>query len=219
MHIEGIGFSGYRSFGEALQLIGPFSKINLFVGQNNSGKSNILLFIKQIMPIAFMSMMGKGGQPKIEQLDRSLHQTSGIFRCAVGVRPDGSQLRGLVEKIGSQSQKRASEILDRLFHSPILNRGTELGWFVYEAPWNQNLEIQKELVKELHKFRSLLIEIGTSFGMPLPEQREGRSSSTGFLRLYVLSPLERSTPRQLSSSLRFVNLEILVAQLKMIIVG
>jgi AAA15 family ATPase/GTPase len=44
--IDGIGLSGYRSFGSEHQLIGPFGKINLFIGQNNSGKSNILFFLK-----------------------------------------------------------------------------------------------------------------------------------------------------------------------------
>ena len=45
--IDGIGLSGYRSFGDEVQRIGPFGKINLFIGKNNSGKSNIILFLKQ----------------------------------------------------------------------------------------------------------------------------------------------------------------------------
>jgi predicted ATP-dependent endonuclease of OLD family len=45
--IDGIGLSGYRSFGDNLQRIGPFGKINLFIGKNNSGKSNISLFLKK----------------------------------------------------------------------------------------------------------------------------------------------------------------------------
>jgi hypothetical protein len=43
--IIGFGLAGYRSFGPGLQRIGPCRKINLLVGQNNSGKSNILRFI------------------------------------------------------------------------------------------------------------------------------------------------------------------------------
>lgn len=43
--IDGIALSNYRSFGFDIQKIGPFSKINLFIGKNNSGKSNILRFI------------------------------------------------------------------------------------------------------------------------------------------------------------------------------
>ena len=43
--IDGLGFSNYRSIGENPVLLYPFTKVNLFVGPNNSGKSNILRFI------------------------------------------------------------------------------------------------------------------------------------------------------------------------------
>lgn len=48
--ILGFGISGYRSFGSALQRVGPCRKINLIIGQNNSGKSNILKFIHDHYP-------------------------------------------------------------------------------------------------------------------------------------------------------------------------
>jgi predicted ATP-dependent endonuclease of OLD family len=41
---------GYRSFGNKIQRFANLSKINLFIGQNNSGKSNILRFIHEIYP-------------------------------------------------------------------------------------------------------------------------------------------------------------------------
>lgn len=43
--LDGLGFSNYRSIGEKPVLLYPFSKVNLFVGPNNCGKSNILRFI------------------------------------------------------------------------------------------------------------------------------------------------------------------------------
>ena len=43
--LEGLGFSNYRSIGEEPVLLYPFSKVNLFVGPNNCGKSNLLRFI------------------------------------------------------------------------------------------------------------------------------------------------------------------------------
>lgn len=46
MLIDGIALGNYRSFGNELQYIGPFKKINIIIGQNNVGKSNIILFIK-----------------------------------------------------------------------------------------------------------------------------------------------------------------------------
>lgn len=44
MHLNGILIGDYRSIGEE-QRIGPLGKINLFIGPNNSGKSNILRFV------------------------------------------------------------------------------------------------------------------------------------------------------------------------------
>jgi predicted ATPase len=44
--VLGLGIGGYRSFGSDLQRIGPCTKINLIIGQNNSGKSNVLRFIQ-----------------------------------------------------------------------------------------------------------------------------------------------------------------------------
>lgn len=43
--LNGLGFSCYRSIEEQPVLLYPFSKVNLFVGPNNCGKSNILRLI------------------------------------------------------------------------------------------------------------------------------------------------------------------------------
>lgn len=40
--LQGIRIANYRSFAPSLETIGPFKKINLFVGQNNAGKSKVL---------------------------------------------------------------------------------------------------------------------------------------------------------------------------------
>ncbi len=45
MLIKGFAFSGYRSIGNKLTKIAPLKKINLIIGQNNVGKSNIINFL------------------------------------------------------------------------------------------------------------------------------------------------------------------------------
>lgn len=45
----GFGIAGYRSFRDELQVVGPLKKVNLFAGQNNSGKSNVLRFVRQFV--------------------------------------------------------------------------------------------------------------------------------------------------------------------------
>ena len=62
--IDGIGLSGYRSFGDKVQRIGPFGKINLFIGKNNSGKSNIIKFIHE-----HYSIILKKGECRFDVLD------------------------------------------------------------------------------------------------------------------------------------------------------
>lgn len=45
MLLKGFGFSGYRSIGDEMVRIGPLKKVNLIIGQNNVGKSNIVNFL------------------------------------------------------------------------------------------------------------------------------------------------------------------------------
>ena len=42
--------SGYRSFGKEPQYFDRFAKINILIGKNNSGKSNVLRAIKEVLP-------------------------------------------------------------------------------------------------------------------------------------------------------------------------
>jgi len=43
--LTGFGLSGYRSFGPESQFVHPLRRINIFAGQNNVGKSNLLSFV------------------------------------------------------------------------------------------------------------------------------------------------------------------------------
>lgn len=48
--VPGIGFSGYRSFAEWAEFLFP-TKVTVLAGINNSGKSNVLRFIQNILPL------------------------------------------------------------------------------------------------------------------------------------------------------------------------
>ena len=45
--IDGLRVSGYRSFGSEVE-ISDLAQINVFIGKNNCGKSNVLRFVKHI---------------------------------------------------------------------------------------------------------------------------------------------------------------------------
>ncbi len=48
--IPNLAIAGYRSFGREPQYFDQFAKLNLFIGQNNAGKSNVLRFLSEIYP-------------------------------------------------------------------------------------------------------------------------------------------------------------------------
>lgn len=45
---DGIGIAGFRSFGNDMQYLPNLGKVNIMIGKNNSGKSNILKFINYL---------------------------------------------------------------------------------------------------------------------------------------------------------------------------
>ncbi|MER8604797.1 ATP-binding protein [Mesorhizobium sp. M1233] len=50
--IQGFRIEGFRSIYRDVQEIGPLEKINIFIGQNNSGKSNVIRFISRYIVTA-----------------------------------------------------------------------------------------------------------------------------------------------------------------------
>lgn len=51
--LHGVGFTGYRSFGDDWNPIAMDSKITVLAGQNNSGKSNVLRYVHEVLPHLF----------------------------------------------------------------------------------------------------------------------------------------------------------------------
>jgi len=82
--LSGFAFTGYRSFFSETQFVGPLSKINFFIGANNSGKSNLLCFINDKLSEAF-----KNGEFATEGLDTPLEK-SGTVQLLIGFDPKES---------------------------------------------------------------------------------------------------------------------------------
>jgi AAA15 family ATPase/GTPase len=47
--LYGFTISNFRNFGDSEQWISPLGRVNIFIGSNNSGKSNVLRFVKRIL--------------------------------------------------------------------------------------------------------------------------------------------------------------------------
>lgn len=76
MLLKGFGFSGYRSFGNELTKIAPLRKVNLIIGKNNIGKSNIINFLNEQYSYFVFKARNKrqfGKKPKVTFKDIDRH--------------------------------------------------------------------------------------------------------------------------------------------------
>lgn len=150
MFIDGLGLAGYKSFGSEVQKIGPFKKINLFIGQNNSGKSNILTFLTRHYKTALDSANGVSIKWEFDtSVDRHQHSGESFGKLIIefGLRIKGSNYQALLKKL--KSKKDITNYLERLFSSKTLRRGTDLLWYPYEAEFGGQLKLSTKIVNEI----------------------------------------------------------------------
>lgn len=138
VYIDGIGISGYRSFGKTLQRIGPFGKVNLLIGANNSGKSNILRFLVEHFP-----EFG-AGSAKSREL-QALDKHSGVDPSfEVGIRACRILKR-------FEQTSYFHDVLE-ILAAPLLSRDTTCAWFPFQlGTKSRALAISKEIAVDVMK--------------------------------------------------------------------
>ncbi len=149
LELDGFGFGSYRSFGEGLQLVGPLDKINLIIGQNNSGKSNILRFAFQhLHGIAEAAGNGRG-YSGLMPIDNHLGAKSTRSTFAFGQRVKGPWLDDLTERLEKRQQLGALNLIQKLLASEILTAQGMISWFRYEHNKMNQLELSSDFVSQL----------------------------------------------------------------------
>ncbi|MBD2035317.1 AAA family ATPase [Leptolyngbya sp. FACHB-321] len=153
MFIEGFGVAGYRSFGSELQRIGPFRKLNLIVGQNNSGKSNILSFLARHYQVAQQSTISRVRKWDIDALDRPLKDSTGKLIVEFGCKFDSDfYIKTILKKYERQLESRGSYgkgLVQRILQAEALSKGTSLAWFKYEGNWGEQLVFSSNQIDEI----------------------------------------------------------------------
>lgn len=97
MKLDGFGIAGYRSFGPELVHIKDLGKVNVFIGKNNSGKSNILRFCKHLSSIT----LGQQYKGFDQSLDYCVNLADKDIRFAIQIRRDSPVTGELYNKIVS----------------------------------------------------------------------------------------------------------------------
>ena len=152
--IDGLGIAGYRSFGPEVQRFGPFGKVNMIVGKNNSGKSNILrLIAKHLQEVAKSASGSPGGKAGFDQIDRYMGAGStNSIRIDFGQSLEGARLDEMLGEINNSHDRLIHEYAGRVFSALADPADPELAWFPYRAPWPGKMgkfEIDRSVVEML----------------------------------------------------------------------
>ncbi len=165
MFIDGIGISSYRSFGDELQLIGPCGKVNVLIGQNNSGKSNVLRFLTTYYRRLAKAAVS-GGSVGLADLDEHLGTRSGAVKVAFGLRLNSELYKKMLQqrRLLKDDPQRVVPLINRLLQFEEMMYGTGLSWFVYVARPGHNFAPHDELIEQIVDHR-LVDRPGTSGGL------------------------------------------------------
>ncbi len=155
MKIDGFGITEYRSFGPEIQRIGPFAKISIFVGKNNSGKSNILRVLSKHYSKLILSSRGKATNFGFEEIDRHLGTTSGKFFFEPCLLLGGEAHMRILESLEAKLNHRTKEIVSRILNSEPLTHGTPMAWFKYEAAWGSQLALSHSQIDKIAQDTSI----------------------------------------------------------------
>jgi len=135
--VPNLAIAGYRSFGKEPQFFERFAKINIFIGQNNAGKSNILRFLSEVYSL----VAGQQGMA-LDALARHLPDHSplllGIGEPIDTTNPTDSALAETHRLVAGfkdpDHQAFVATILGKLMKEKARLDGTELCWTLITLP-------------------------------------------------------------------------------------
>ena len=135
--IPNLAIAGYRSFGRMPQYFERFTKVNIFIGQNNAGKSNILRFLHEVYP-----HVSKPAGLKLESLANHLPDKPpillGIGEKLDNTNPERPVLTNssrLIDEKGNEHEKNsAATIFGKLFSEKARLDKTDMCWTLLTLP-------------------------------------------------------------------------------------
>ncbi len=145
--IDGFGFSSYRSFGDDTQIIGPCSKINLLIGQNNSGKSNILLFINKYFNRVMECLINKD-RITFEEIEKHKGLINNNIYFQIGVDPNSEHIKKISDNLEIHGLKYKG-LFHKLLEFDKIRKNSNLIWIQYIAIGGNKFEIDKKWIEEI----------------------------------------------------------------------
>lgn len=140
--IPNLAIAGYRSFGKQPQYFDNFEKINIFIGQNNAGKSNVLRFLHEVY-----SQTRQRDAAKLDTLARHLPNRPPIL-LGIGEklergdsgRPILPKRHRLLQRFQEFQADRANTILGKIFAEKCRIDQTLQCWTLLTIPNGADLQ-------------------------------------------------------------------------------
>lgn len=166
MLLKGFGFAGYRSFGGELVKFGPLKKVNLIIGQNNSGKSNVIRFLHEQYPFFIDKAKNQGlyGRERKEtpfkNIDRHISEKRSLHKISFPIFEvdiDAHIKRMLPDDVRSSAHR---QMVKKILLSDSFFDGQAV-WFTYSSvDPESNFQLEADLdgiaqILKPHEWQSL----------------------------------------------------------------
>lgn len=150
--ILGFGLSGYRSFGPELQRVGPCRKINLIIGQNNSGKSNLLNFVHD----HYGKLCGRD-QWKLEQLEVNRSTSNSPCQLSLALSVTEERIEKWEQHARITNRKEIRQQIQRVLRSVGYDKCGEGFWIDLTAPGSpSSVQIRNEFISRIAAEQGLM---------------------------------------------------------------
>jgi AAA15 family ATPase/GTPase len=160
--IKNLAIGGYRSFGKDIQYFDNFEKVNLFIGRNNSGKSNILRFINEVV--------GRHNEFRGNNLDKMAYHLPDRPKLIIGHGDFIEEVKNrLLLRMGDDGKRRYAtvEALNKIVDKKHLHAGSKYLWSLKCISQNDAItDFRYRAVESLSdsEVKSLLDDTGLYYG-------------------------------------------------------
>lgn len=149
--LKGFGVTGYRSFGPTPQFFYPLDKINLIVGRNNVGKSNVLRLIQLLWQFSEKRNSFDG----VAGFDVHQGSRTAQFSWRLPLESNGDEVNAFIEGIPSSSihQKRQWSELIRAIIARFPEYEDGVGWITYKksSSWKPEIPPPQPMLYDIQK--------------------------------------------------------------------
>ncbi len=135
--LKGFGFSGYRSFGKDLAKIGPLQKVNFIIGKNNTGKSNIVKFLKEQYPYVMFRAQNKfrhGEEQQIPLKDIDNHISKDRVEHRISFPIFSTDIKKYINEkwIAINNPNIPQQLIENILYSSYFSDKNKDVWFTYK---------------------------------------------------------------------------------------